>query len=121
MFTLLPHVKEDETLEALTAADEEEEFAAAALEEQEQLSSGEEPEQGPAAQGLEQAEVVSEPQVLPCPQAEAASVPTGAVTVRAVEGGLEQYPQEGVFPHPRLHVCCLALHSQRSQCLGNGE
>ncbi|XP_023693549.1 microtubule-associated protein 2 isoform X4 [Paramormyrops kingsleyae] len=91
-----PLEQEDETLEALTAADEEEEFAAAALEEQEQLSSGEEPEQGPAAQGLEQAEVVSEPQALPCPQAEAASVPTGAVAVRAVEGGLELYPQEAL-------------------------
>ncbi|XP_048834904.1 microtubule-associated protein 2 isoform X3 [Brienomyrus brachyistius] len=87
---------EDETLEALTAADEEEEFAAAALEEQEQLSSGEEPEQGPAAQGLEQAEVISEPPALPCPQAEAASVPTGTFTGRAVEGGLEQYPQEAL-------------------------
>uniref|UniRef100_A0A3B4C7M9 Microtubule-associated protein 2 n=1 Tax=Pygocentrus nattereri TaxID=42514 RepID=A0A3B4C7M9_PYGNA len=75
--------------------------AAAALEEQEELEeqwSGEEPEQEPPSQLLEQAEVVGEAQALPCPQAEvqALTAGPGAPNGSAEEAGGEESPEKGV-------------------------
>ncbi|XP_037395152.1 microtubule-associated protein 2 isoform X16 [Pygocentrus nattereri] len=97
-------IEEEETIEALSAAEEEEEdtaAAAAALEEQEELEeqwSGEEPEQEPPSQLLEQAEVVGEAQALPCPQAEvqALTAGPGAPNGSAEEAGGEESPEKAV-------------------------
>ncbi|KAG7467540.1 hypothetical protein MATL_G00154860 [Megalops atlanticus] len=89
-------IEEEETIEALTAADEEEDIAAeaSALEGQEQQSHGEVPEHGPEVEHLEQAEILGEAQSQPCLQAEAASVPAEAPNGTGHEAGLETVAQE---------------------------
>ncbi|XP_028847922.1 microtubule-associated protein 2 isoform X5 [Denticeps clupeoides] len=97
-------IEEEETLEALTAAEEEETAeaaaTAAAVEEQEEQWSGDEPEQGTPDELLDQAEVLSEPQALPClqagPELEAASVATEDSNGRTDEAGWEESPEEGL-------------------------
>ncbi|XP_058890018.1 microtubule-associated protein 2-like isoform X17 [Acipenser ruthenus] len=80
-------LKEEETVESPSAADEEKQSAAAA-------------EHGPdAIEHLEQAELKSEAQAQPCPQAEAASearVPTAAPNGRGDEAGEGKTPQEAL-------------------------
>ncbi|KAJ8383965.1 hypothetical protein AAFF_G00213340, partial [Aldrovandia affinis] len=88
---------EEESVEALAAAAEEEETAAAAAPgEQEQQRSGEEPERGPEAEPLEQAENLGKAQARPCPQAEAASETARAPNGSGDEAGLEKCPEEAL-------------------------
>ncbi|XP_058890005.1 microtubule-associated protein 2-like isoform X5 [Acipenser ruthenus] len=80
-------IEVEETVESPSAADEEKQSAAAA-------------EHGPdAIEHLEQAELKSEAQAQPCPQAEAASearVPTAAPNGRGDEAGEGKTPQEAL-------------------------
>ncbi|XP_064166390.1 microtubule-associated protein 2 isoform X4 [Anguilla rostrata] len=89
---------EEETIEAITAADEEEEITAdaAALEKQEQQSSGEESEQGPEEEHLGQAEILGEAQGQPCLQAETANVPAEAPNGTGHKALLETCDQEAL-------------------------
>ncbi|KAI4892248.1 hypothetical protein NFI96_004305 [Prochilodus magdalenae] len=108
-------IEEEETIEALSAAEEEEEdtaaaeaAAAAALEELEELEeeeqwSGEDPEQEPPSQLLEQAEVVGEAQALPCPQAQALTASPGAPNGSAEEAGREESPEKDPDPLMTQH------------------
>ncbi|XP_061081890.1 microtubule-associated protein 2 isoform X1 [Conger conger] len=91
-------IEEEEAVEAVTAADEEEEIPAdaAALEKQEQQSSGEESEQGPQEELLEQAEVLGEAQGQPCLQAETASAYAEAPNGTGHKALLETCDQEAL-------------------------
>ncbi|KAJ8252760.1 hypothetical protein GJAV_G00205260 [Gymnothorax javanicus] len=88
----------EERVEALPVPEEEEEVTAdaAALERPEQESSGEECEQGPEEELLDQAEVLGEPQALPCLQAEADSVPSEPSDGAGLEALMETCDQEAV-------------------------
>ncbi|KAJ8415197.1 hypothetical protein AAFF_G00008950 [Aldrovandia affinis] len=87
-------IEEEETIEAFTLAEEKIAADATALEEQEQQSSGEEAEQEPEAEHLEQAEILGEAQAQPCLQGKTASVPAEAPNGTGHEAVLETCPQE---------------------------